>query len=80
MTTQFKYRVLTDSDGCKELDLEFDGFSPSLAYATGSESESFWEFDLCDKDGFEAHFQITYTLSHDLLETYFWRCINAYPR
>ena len=81
MMEEFKYRVLADSDGDKcSMELNFPGFYETWAYATGYENKTYWEFDLCSKDGLDMHFSIPYTLSNDVLQTMFIRCVDSFNK
>jgi hypothetical protein len=78
MSNEYRFRILYDSDGCASLEMKFPGFHPAWACATGNEESDFWEFELSSLDGFDMHFAIPYTLSTDLLETFFWSAIKKF--
>lgn len=81
MTEEFKYKISADSEGDKNyMEMDFPGFWPTWAIATGDNKKAYWEFDLCSKDGMDMHFQIPYTLSADVLETKFLQCVEKFKR
>lgn len=78
--TSGQYLIHSDSDGSRhEMVLRLNGFKESWAYATATEDNGSWEFDLCaERLDHVRHFSIPYTCGHDLLETLVTRCVAEY--